>query len=257
MSCLNLKAVIFDIGGVVMRSPFIAIAAYERKHNMPPNYLNCSIAGHGSQGAWQRFERGELDLFSFYKQFGEELSDTVSGNVWYKKYCDRKGVFCPALPQTLHINGRELFGAMMRESNEYNPHVKQAIERIRAAGKHKVIALTNNFAKISAPEEELEFLGWGQSAIPSHLLELFDDFCDSSILGMRKPEPRFYLLACSRNGIKPEEAIFLDDIGINLKAAKELGMETIHVPLEGAFGAVKMLEERLGIDLTSNLNARL
>lgn len=62
-------------------------------------------------------------------------------------------------------------------------------------------------------QEELKFLGWQQGAVPSQLRELFDDFCDSSTLGLRKPDPAFYLLACSRNHIQPHEAVFLDDIG--------------------------------------------
>lgn len=52
-------------------------------------------------------------------------------------------------------------------------------------GKYKLIALTNNFARVNVPAEELEFLGWSEGATPSHLRDLFDDFCDSSTLGMR------------------------------------------------------------------------
>lgn len=141
----------------------------------------------------------------------------------------------------------------MREAGRYDEPIRHAILRLRgravscackfldlnststtAAGKHKLIALTNNFSKINIPQEELHFLGWGEGATPNHLRELFDDFCDSSNLGMRlvdqacltiaterltknklrKPERGFYLLACERNGIKPSEAIFLDDIGM-------------------------------------------
>lgn len=127
-------------------SPFLAIAAYEREYGIPHNYINCSMyvlhlliywhihlcqatsvsAAHGSHGAWQRFERGELPLFSFYEAFGHELSNTVDGNVWYKSYCKRKGIGkalhflppprtksicnieCPKLPETLHVDGREV-----------------------------------------------------------------------------------------------------------------------------------------------------
>ncbi|KDR81463.1 hypothetical protein GALMADRAFT_239406 [Galerina marginata CBS 339.88] len=243
------KAVIFDIGGVVMRSPFIAIAAFERRLGLPVNYINCSITGQGSNGAWQKFERGEIELLPFYDAFGNDLSDTVNGNIWYKAYCDRKGIPCPLLPQTLNIDGRELFGAMMREAQQYDPHIRLAILRLRAAGQHKIIALTNNFARVHAPQEELEFLGWGEGAIPCHLTDLFDDFCDSSSLGMRKPEAGFYLLACERNSIKPWEAVFLDDIGINLKAANALGMDTIKVLIGRTLEAVKELEKKVGLDL--------
>lgn len=80
---------------------------------------------------------------------------------------------------------------------------------------------------------------------------LFDDFCDSSVLGMRKPDPEFYLAACKRNGVKPEECVFLDDLGMNLKPAKALGMQTIRVPIGGSLEAVRSLESILGIDLES------
>ncbi|KAJ7684663.1 HAD-like domain-containing protein [Mycena polygramma] len=252
----HLKAVIFDIGGVVMRSPFIAIAAYERNIGIPENYLNCSIVERGSNGAWQRFERGKLPLVPFYEAFSRDLSDTTNGNIWYAAYCKRRGIECPELPQHLKVDGRELFGSMMRESGVYDPHILRAIRRIRAAGKHKIIALTNNFARTSTenpiPASELAFLGWDrEGATPSSLRGLFDDFCDSSELGSRKPEPEFYQIALDRNGLCAQEVVFLDDIGINLKAAKELGMETIHVPIGGTLAATKKLEAKLGIDLTS------
>ncbi|KAI0781051.1 HAD-like protein [Trametes elegans] len=266
MASPHLKAVIFDIGGVVCRSPLIAIAAYEREHGIPNNYINCAITVRGSTGAWQKFERGEMPLFPFYEQFGRELSDT------------------------------ELFGRMMRESGEFDGRVVEAIRRIRgrhplspsslhntragsphpqpsspadaAAGRWRVIALTNNFSKSDADivgdtppppgryphftvQAELEFLGWKDGATPPRLRALFDDFCDSSTLGMRKPEPGIYLLACARNGIQPSEAVFLDDLGMNLKAAQALGMETIQVPIGGSLEALKKLEAKLGIDLTS------
>lgn len=93
-----------------------------------------------------------------------------------------------------------------------------------ATGRYRIIALTNNFSRsrdtaaIDAPsgrdiEAELEFLGWQEGPVTSQLRELFDDFCDSSTCGLRKPDPAFYLLACKRNQIVPSEAIFLDDIG--------------------------------------------
>jgi hypothetical protein len=82
-----------------MQSPFIAIAAYEKKLGIPANYLNCSMyvhlhiqgdsapegyssTGRGPNGAWQKFERGEIGLFSFYAAFSRDLSDTVNGNIW-------------------------------------------------------------------------------------------------------------------------------------------------------------------------------
>ncbi|KAF9648067.1 HAD-like protein [Thelephora ganbajun] len=265
----QIKAVVFDIGGVVCRSPLIAIAGYEREHSIPDNYINCSITRRGSSGAWQRFERGEMELWNFYVTFGQELSDTVLGNVWYREYCVQRGIDCPKLPEKLEIDGRDLFGRMMRTSGEFDPIVVSAIQKLRSLGQYRVFALTNNFTGICSSdatrttgpagqpppgfslEEEMKFLGWEQGITPPSLRNLFDDFCDSSVLGMRKPEPEFYLTACLRNGVKPEECVFLDDLGMNLKAAKALGMQTIRVPIGGSVEAIKSLESILGIDLES------
>lgn len=268
MSSPHLKAIVFDIGGVVLHSPFIAIDEFESEKGLPKDYLNVSITSRGPGGAWQKFERGELSLFSFYEEFGRDLSDTDNGNKWYTAYCARKKIECPTLPVMLDIDGRELFGRMMRQT-AYDCHILRAIHRIRASGRWLIIALTNNYSKhitdsssspltagqppMGVPDSELQFLGWDDKA-KFHLRALFDDFCDSSELGMRKPDPEFYLLACHRNGIRPGEAVFLDDIGMNLKAARALGMETIHVPIGGTLNAVKQLEAKLGIDLTSNLD---
>lgn len=270
MSSPHLKAIVFDIGGVVLHSPFIAIDQFEVEKGLPKDYLNVSITSRGPTGAWQKFERGELSLFSFYEQFGRDLSDTDNGNKWYTEYCARKKIERPTLPVSLHIDGRELFGRMMRQSAAYDCHILRAIRQIRASGRWLIIALTNNYSKhitgsststpltagqppMQVPDSELRFLGW-EDTEKFHLRALFDDFCDSSELGMRKPDPEFYLLACHRNGIRPGEAVFLDDIGINLKAARALGMETIHVPIGGTLNAVKQLEGKLGIDLTSDLD---
>jgi len=159
---------------------------------------------------------------------------------------------------------------MTRISQTVDKCVYEAILRIRAAERWRVIALTNNYSKIDASflgldirhsnrypgvtlDSELRFLGWERGPVPPHIRNLFDDFLDSSEVGMRKPERRFYLLACERNHIRPQEAVFLDDLGLNLKAARELGMETIHVPMGGAVSALRILGDKLGIDLTQEL----
>ncbi|CCM06162.1 uncharacterized protein FIBRA_08401 [Fibroporia radiculosa] len=288
MASPHLKAVIFDVGGVVCKSPLLAIAAYEREQGLPDNYINCAISARGSHGAWQRFERGEMPLFPFYEAFGQQLSDTTVNNPCYADYCRRKSLACPKLPDKLAINGRELFGRMMRDSRSLDEAVVEAIRRIRGASGYlllttglrpsltrdpatrrwRVIALTNNFSSnasdmlAEAPpsaelypgvtlQSELAFLGWEDGPTPPALRALFDDFCDSSTLGMRKPEPGFYLLACERNGIEPSHAVFLDDLGMNLKVAQSLGMETIHVPIGRSHSAIEQLERKLGIELTT------
>ena len=96
------------------------------------------------------------------------------------------------------------------------PAAVNAIRKLRAAGR-KVAALTNNWANED------------QGSKMEQLRGEFDVFIESTRVGLRKPDPRIYQLACSELGVKPEQTAFLDDIGLNLKAARALGMSTIKV----------------------------
>ncbi|KZV75769.1 HAD-like protein [Peniophora sp. CONT] len=262
----SIKAVIFDIGGVVTKSPLIAIAEYEREHNIPHNYINNAIVRRGGQGAWQKFERGEMPLLSFYHAFGEELSDVKTNNVYFAEYCRKRSLHCPDLPRTLSIDGRDLFVRMMRTGSSLDELVVSAVQKIRATKRWRVFALTNNYSKTPSTlndfnsdiakkypeitmESEMKHLGWDEGAVPLKLRAMFDDFVDSSEVGMRKPEPEFYLLACKRNGVRPQDAVFLDDLGLNCKAASELGMRAIQVRMGESQQALKVLEGLLGIAL--------
>jgi putative hydrolase of the HAD superfamily len=79
------------------------------------------------------------------------------------------------------------------------------------------------------------------------LLELFDVVLESSRLRLRKPEQAFYELACERLDVKPDEAVFLDDLGVNLKPARAMGMTTIKVSDPDA--AITELEAVVGFPL--------
>jgi len=262
MTSPHLKAVIFDIGGVVVKSPFLAIAEYERECSLPKDYINVCITRRGQEGAWQRFERGEMPLFQFYKEFSQELSDVANANRWYSEHCINRNLACPSLPHSLNVNGRELFRRMMRASSEPDDAVVQAIRRIREHGRHRLIALSNNFSHnisvLKSPGDseaglssELQLLGWSDPDRNAWIEGLFDDFVGSSETGMRKPDPEFYLYACGRNGIQPWEAVFLDDIGLNLRAAKALGMETIQVKIGRSKESLRELGNKIGMELVA------
>ena len=60
-------------------------------------------------------------------------------------------------------------------------------------------------------------------------MSLFEVIVESSIEGVRKPDPAIYRIACERLGVAPARAVFLDDLGINLKPARAMGMRTIKV----------------------------
>ena len=199
---MTIRAIIFDLGGVVLGSPLHAIAAYEREIGLPANFVNHVVADTAPSGAWSRLERGEISMETFYTDFEAD---------------------CQAAGQTL--SARTMFERMALEALP-RPIMIEAIRRIRAEGL-LAGALTNNWAnEDDGQENEADGpTGDGTRA----LADLFDVFVESSVEGLRKPDPRIYSLACERLGVELNEAVFLDDIGTNLKAARALGMTTIKV----------------------------
>jgi epoxide hydrolase-like predicted phosphatase len=108
------------------------------------------------------------------------------------------------------------------------------VARLRERGL-RVGALTNNWAR-----EETE-------PGPHRLRRHFDVMIESQAVGLRKPDPRIYQLACRELGVAPAETAFLDDIGLNLKSARVLGMQTIKVDDPDA--ALRELSALVGFDL--------
>lgn len=204
----NITAVIFDLGGVVTDSPIQAIQRYERDHGIEHNSINHSIVRAGDEGAWSRLERGELTLDEFAEPFERD--------------CARMGLTVDAARMMAYI----------AEAGSPRPQMLTAIGRIKDAGL-RVAALTNNWEN-----EDRE---------PSAIHDLFHVVIESSVVGLRKPDPKIYRLVCGELGVAPDESAFLDDIGRNLKAARELGMTTIKV--EDPDLALRELETLLGFAL--------
>ena len=192
------RAVVFDLGGVVLGSPLHAIQRYERDRGFARNAINRVAAETAPNGAWSRLERGELSMESFYPAFEAD--------------CRAAG---------LEICARTMF-EWMAEASQPRDSMLAAIRTIRARGL-RVAALTNNWATEQPPR------GGHPSDGTRSLRERFDVFIESSVEGMRKPDPRIYRLACERLAVSPHEAVFLDDIGANLKPARQLGLTTIKV----------------------------
>ena len=193
---MALRAVIFDLGGVVFPSPFDAFAAYERDHGLPDRFIRGVVAASADHGAWARLERSEVSFDEFCVAFGAE---------------------CAA------AGGAVDAAVLMRDIGRGfapRPEMTRAIRAIRTHGL-KVGALTNNWAP-AEPQTDHAPHSLGQ-------LGEFDVVVESAVEGLRKPDPRIYELVCERLGVAPSEAVFLDDLGVNLKPARALGMTTIKV----------------------------
>jgi putative hydrolase of the HAD superfamily len=181
----------FDFGGVISSSPFEEFGRLETEHGLPPGFIRSVNATNPHDNAWARLERGELGVEAFGPEWAKEA----------------------------RVRGHEIDGRLVLErlGGAIRPQMVAAIKTCRTT--YRTACLTNNFAVAES----------AVSAEVAAVFALFDAVLESRVLGVRKPDPRFYELACARVGVKPEEAVFLDDLGINLKPARALGMHTIKV----------------------------
>lgn len=251
--------ILFDIGGVCVKSPLQAILNYEVKLDIPPGWVNYSISKTSPNGHWQRLERGELVADStFYKGFHQDLHDAGRWRDFYlreaSKYPERLSK--DVVPPMPNVDGRWLFDEMMRASHPMDPWMFPALGKLKASGRYILAALSNT---VLFPEDhelyESDFFG-------HPLRRIFDVFISSAHVGIRKPDPKMYHLALKtvtehaegqgKSGLEPGDILFLDDIGENLREARAQGFGTIKVPLGRAYEAVDKLEEITGLQLAGD-----
>ena len=186
---MPITAVLFDFGGVILSSPFDAFNRYEADHDLPTGFLRSVNATNPDANAWARLERSELDVDGFAAAFEEESA---------------------ALGH--RVSGWDVLALL---AGDVRPEMVEAVRR--CSERLKVALLTNNVSGLEA------------TGVVADIVAMFDLVVESSVVGVRKPDPAFYELACERLGIEPADAVFLDDLGINLKPARAMGMQTIKV----------------------------
>ncbi|WP_116449539.1 HAD-IA family hydrolase [Blastococcus litoris] len=193
---MTVSAVVFDLGGVITESPITRFTAYEREAGLPEGLIVRLNSTDPDSNAWARFERNELDVAGFSEAFEAEAA--AAGH---------------------RVEAARVLAALR---GEVRPAMVAAVRRLRAAGLPLAL-LSNNVA----PMERTGPIG--------ELLELFDAVVESSIEGVRKPEPEIYRRALERlseavgRTIEATDCAYLDDLGINLKPARALGFSTIKV----------------------------
>jgi microsomal epoxide hydrolase len=193
---MPIKAVVFDLGGVCVASPLHAINAYEKEHGLPFNYLNFMIAKWKSPSPMNRLEMGDIPEVdaSFYKLFGDHLSDPEGYEAYLKQFPNTKRSKAPV------VDGKELFTRMMEATSTLNEPLVAYIRKLKATGKYKIWALTNNFP-IKTDTDGI-------------LHPIFDGIVGSVQVKLRKPDPRIYQLLLKQLDLPAEEVVFLDDIGM-------------------------------------------
>ena len=205
------SAVLFDFGGVILTSPFDAFADYERRAGLPEGFLRRVNSTNPDANAWARLERSELDVSDFVVAFEQEAAELGH-----------------------EVDGHEVLACL---HGELRPEMVEAVRRCSEA---MATALVTNNVLSDEPASS----SGGSFA---ELVGLFDVVVESSRVGVRKPEPRFYEIALEQLGVAASDAAFLDDLGINLKPARAMGMHTIKV--DDPTVAIGELEALTGLTL--------
>lgn len=261
------KVLLFDIGGVCVVSPFQSILDYELSLGIPPGWVNHSISKTAPNGFWHRLERGEIPMDdAFFAGFNADLHNPDRWAAFYKAQAAKDASLPQAVPPVPKLDGRWLFNDMMTVSTAPDPWMYPALQRLKASGRFILAAMSNTM--IFPSDHPLYRKDFYADPIKS----LFDVFVSSAHVGLRKPDPRMYeytLRAVDEfaranassprskslgwaDGVSPDEVVFLDDIGENLKGGRRIGFRTIKVSLGRAFEAVDELEAITGLKLAGN-----
>lgn len=192
------KAILWDFGGVITSSPFEAFNRYEADRGIPLDFIRGLNATNPDSNAWARFERSEVTAHEFDGIFLEE-----------------------AKAAGFDIPGRDVIACL---SGDLRPRMVAALEQCAAT--FKVGCITNN---VSAGEGPGMSRSHDKAMRIAEVMNTFQIVIESSKVGIRKPDPEIYKMACRELGVAPADAVYLDDLGINLKPARALGMTTIKV----------------------------
>ncbi len=211
------EAVIWDFGGVITSSPFEAFKLYETQHNLPEDFIRSINATDPDTNAWAKFERSEIDAAAFDAAFRAE-----------------------AIARGHDVPGADVLALL---AGAIRPEMVDVLNTLKKRG-IRIACITNN-VKTGAGAGMARTAEKAQAV--ADVMALFEHVIESSEVGVRKPDPAIYHMACERLGVAPEACIFLDDLGINLKPARAMGMGTIKVLT--AAQAISELSAHLGHDL--------
>jgi putative hydrolase of the HAD superfamily len=211
---LAIEAVIFDFGGVLTSSPFEAFARFEAERGLPIDIIRRTNAANHLENAWAKFERAEVDIETFDHLFAEESRALGA-----------------------EVRGRDVLPLLQ---GVLRPEMVEALKRIKA--QFRTGCITNNL-----PANAIGSLT-GRALYVAEVMALFDLVIESAKIGLRKPDPRIYRMMVETLKVDPTKCVYLDDLGVNLKPAREMGMTTIKVG-SGA-QAIAELEKATGLKLS-------
>ncbi|NEW91775.1 HAD-IA family hydrolase [Rhodopseudomonas sp. BR0M22] len=208
-----IEAVIWDFGGVLTSSPFEAFARFESERGLPADIIRRTNAANHFENAWAKFERAEIDLDTFDALFAEESRALGA-----------------------EVRGRDVLPLL---SGSLRPEMVNALKIVKQ--NHKTGCITNNLPANAIGSAS------GRTLYIAEVMALFDHVIESAKIGLRKPDPKIYQMMIEALGVDPKACVYLDDLGVNLKPAREMGMTTIKVT--SADQAIAELEAATGLSL--------
>jgi putative hydrolase of the HAD superfamily len=208
-----IEAVIWDFGGVLTTSPFEAFARFEKERGFPIDIIRNTNAANHLENAWAKFERAEVDVDTFDRLFAEESRQFGA-----------------------EVRGKEVLPLLQ---GDLRPEMVEALKRIKATCKTGCI--TNNLPANAMGSSS------GRTLYVAEVMALFDHIIESAKIGLRKPDPRIYRMMIEALKVDPAKCVYLDDLGVNLKPARDMGMTTIKVVT--AAQALAELEAATGMKL--------
>jgi putative hydrolase of the HAD superfamily len=190
-----IEAVIWDFGGVLTSSPFEAFARFEAERGLPADIIRRTNAANHLENAWAKFERAEVDVETFDQLFAAE-----------------------SMALGAEVRGRDVLPLL---AGDLRPEMVKALRRIKS--RFKTGCITNNL-----PANAIGSAG-GRTLYIAEVMALFDHIIESAKIGLRKPDPQIYRMMVDALAVDPKRCVYLDDLGVNLKPAREMGMTTIKV----------------------------
>ena len=189
---MKYKAIIWDFGGVITSSPFDAFNEFEEVNGLPKDIIRTINSENPDMNAWAQFESNSITIDQFDDLFLKE-----------------------AKAKGFDIKGRDIIKLLKGSIRE---NMVSFLRELKAD--FKLGCITNNVKPSSEENTDNE---------TKEAMSIFDHVIESSIVGIRKPNPEIYMMSCDALKVSPDQCIYLDDLGINLKPARELGMTTIKV----------------------------
>lgn len=208
-----IEAVIWDFGGVLTTSPFEAFARFESERGLPADIIRRTNANNHWENAWAKFERAEVDLEAFDQLFAVE-----------------------SMALGAEVRGKDVLPLLV---GDLRPEMVEALRVVKS--RFRTGCITNNLPANAIGSAS------GRSLYIAEVMALFDHVIESAKIGLRKPDPRIYRMMTDALGVDPKHCVYLDDLGVNLKPAREMGMRTIKV-VNGP-QAITELEAAIGLSL--------